>query len=324
MIIVRTPLRISFFGGGTDFPSFYQSDGGCVLSSSIDKYIYVTIKERFDDYLRIGYTRTEIVETVNEVQHELIREALCKTGISKGVEITTMGDIPAGSGLGSSSAVTVGSLHAMYAHNREAVLPEQLAREACEIEIDILGKPIGKQDQYISAYGGLRMIEFNQDGQIGCTRVKIDPDTERRLNESMMLFFTGVTREASSILTEQRQNVANNTHSLRNLKQMAFQAQNYICEGNVEAFGKLLDESWLIKKQLASQISNGKIESIYESAKQAGAWGGKITGAGGGGFLLVLCPRERRDHIRAALPGLREVPVQLTHDGSIVILNYRQ
>lgn len=322
MIIVQTPLRVSFFGGGTDFPSFYESEGGCVLTSSIDKYIFVTIKQRFDDFVRVGYTRTEIVDTVDQVQHELIREALRKSGIGRGVEITTMGDIPAGSGLGSSSAVTVGSLQAMYAYLHEIVLPQRLADEACEIEIDILKKPIGKQDQYISAYGGLRLIEFEPGGRVVCERVEIDPSVERRFHESLMLFFTGVTREASAILEEQNQKTKDNHASLREIKRLVFDARKYLCAGNLEAFGRLLDESWSIKKQLASQISNDTIEEMYQRAKDAGAWGGKIAGAGGGGFLLLVCPVAKREAVRDALQDLKELPFQLTQDGSKVIFNH--
>lgn len=322
MIIVQTPLRVSFFGGGTDFPSFYETEGGCVLSSSIDKYIFVTIKQRFDDFVRVGYTRTEIVDTVDQVQHELIREALRKTRITKAVEITTMGDIPAGSGLGSSSAVTVGSLQAMYSYLHETVLPQQLADEACEIEVDILKKPMGKQDQFISAFGGLRMIEFQPDGCVKCERVDIPPAIEQRFSESLMLFFTGVTRSSSTILEEQNQKTRNNHAALREIKKLPYIAREYLCEGNLEAFGRLLDESWAIKKQLASQISNSRIEEYYQKAKEAGAWGGKIAGAGGGGFLLLLCPVSRREAVRAALKDLRELPFQLTKDGSKVIFNH--
>lgn len=322
MIIVQSPMRVSFFGGGTDFPTYYLSEGGCVLSSSIDKYIFVIIKQRFDDFIRVGYTRTEIVESVDQVQHELIREALKMTGIRKGVEITTMGDIPAGSGLGSSSAVTVGALHAMYTYNSEMVLAEQLAQQACQIEIDILGKPIGKQDQYISAYGGLRMIEFQPDGVVTCKRLNIDPAVERRVGESTMLFFTGVTRMASTILEEQHQKVSTNLADLREIKRNAYLAQEYLCAGDLDSFGRLMDESWQIKKRLASQISNGHIEEIYQKARKSGALGGKITGAGGGGFLLLFCPPERREDVRAALSGFQELPFQLTVDGTKVIFNH--
>ncbi len=324
MIIVQTPLRISFFGGGTDFPSFFMEEGGCVLSSAIDKYIFVTIKRRFDDFIRIGYTRTEIVENINDVQHELIREALRKVGITKGVEITTMGDIPSGSGLGSSSTVTVGALHAMYTYLNCSINSEQLAREACEIEIDILKKPIGIQDQYIAAYGGLRFFEFSSSGKVCNYQLPLDEVLMTRLNENLLLYFTGTTRQAESILSEQKKNIRQKIATLRRLKEFAYIAKEELLKGNIDIIGTLLHESWQYKKQLASKISNGHIEEIYETARKAGAMGGKVTGAGGGGFLLLYCPYEKRDAVRSSLNGLREVPVRLEPDGSKTIFNYRR
>ena len=325
MIIVQTPLRVSFFGGGTDFRSFFSAEGGCVLSSAIDKYVFVTIKERFDQLLRIGYTRTEMVTSVAEIQHELIRESLNKTRIERGVEVTTMGDIPSsGSGLGSSSTVTVGALHAMYTYRGEIVPAEQLAREACEIEIDILGKPIGIQDQYIAAYGGLRFMEFAPDGKVRCETIGLDTYLKRRLNESLLLFFTGVTRRADTILDEQKRNIGDRLMVLREMKQMAYTARDELRAGNLDSIGELLHKSWELKKQLASQISNGMIDDMYQAARRAGAIGGKITGAGGGGFLLLYCPQEKREAVRAALSHLQELPFRLEQDGSKVIFNYRR
>jgi D-glycero-alpha-D-manno-heptose-7-phosphate kinase len=325
VIIVQTPLRVSFFGGGTDFRSFFSAEGGCVLSSAIDKYVFVTIKERFDQLLRIGYTRTEMVTSVAEIQHELIRESLNKTRIERGVEVTTMGDIPSsGSGLGSSSTVTVGALHAMYTYRGEIVPAEQLAREACEIEIDILGKPIGIQDQYIAAYGGLRFMEFAPDGKVRCEKVELDSFLKRRLNESLLLFFTGVTRRADTILDEQKRNIGDRLSVLREMKQMAYTARDELRAGNLDSIGELLHKSWELKKQLASQISNGMIDDMYQAARRAGAIGGKITGAGGGGFLLLYCPQEKREAVRTALSHLQELPFRLEQDGSKVIFNYRR
>lgn len=322
MIIIQTPLRVSLFGGGTDLPSFYQAEGGCVLTTAIDKAIFVMIKSRFDEKLRIGYTRTEIVDAVKDIQHELIREAMRKTGITQGVEVSTTGDIPAGSGLGSSSSVTVGALHAMYAYKNEMVSIERLAQEACEIEIDIVGKPIGKQDQYIAAYGGLRFIEFLPDGRVTVEKIDLDLSRRRRLNESLLLYYTGITRHAETILDEQNRNAEQNLAVLREMKALAYHARQELCEGNFDAIGDLLDESWQLKKQLASKISNGTIEALYQAARKAGALGGKVTGAGGGGFLLLYCPPEKREAVRAALSNLRELPFQLENDGTKVIFNY--
>lgn len=323
MIIVQTPLRISFFGGGTDFPDYFLNEGGCVLTSAINKYIFVILKERFDDMLRIGYTRTEIVENVDEIAHELIRESFRKTGVNKGVEILTLGDIPAGSGLGSSSAVTVGALHAMYAYQNMLIPMERLAEEACDIEVNVLGKPIGYQDQYIAAFGGLRFIEFNRNGQVITRNVILDPKIHKRLSENMLLYFSGVTRKAESILLQQKENINSRLPVLRKLKEMAFQAREALCAGETDDFGHLLHESWQLKKQLAQGISNGSLEEWYNAALSAGAYGGKVTGAGGGGFLMLYCPLEKRDSVRAALSHLRELPFALDPDGTKVIFNHR-
>lgn len=324
MIIVQTPLRISFFGGGTDFPDYFLNEGGCVLSSAIDKYIYVIIKERFDDMLRVGYTRTEIVENLDDIAHELIRESFRKTGVYKGVEIITLGDIPAGSGLGSSSAVTVGALHAMYAYQNRLVSVEQLAEEACDIEVNILKKPIGFQDQYIAAFGGLRFIEFNQSGKVITQNLILDPQIHKRLSENLLLYFSGMTRKAESILSEQKENIQHRLPVLRKLKDMTYQAREALCAGQIDDFGHLLHESWQLKKQLAQGITNGALEDWYQAALDAGAYGGKITGAGGGGFLLLYCPLEKRESVRAALSDLRELPFALDPGGTRVIFNQRR
>jgi D-glycero-alpha-D-manno-heptose-7-phosphate kinase len=326
MIIVQAPLRTSLFGGGTDFPGYYLEHGGCVLTSAIDKYIFVTIKRRFDNKLRVGWTHTELVDSIDEIHHELIREALRLTGIDHGVEITTMGDIPSeGSGLGSSSTVTVGALHAMYALKRELIMAEQLAREACQIEIDVLGKPIGIQDQYIAAYGGLRFMEFMPgDGEVRSTRIDVSPATKRQLNTNLLLFYTGVTRKADAILSEQKENIRSRESVLEEMKQIAHTACDKLQQGDVDAVGDLLHESWLLKKQLASKISNSDVDDLYALARQAGATGGKIAGAGGGGFLLLYCPPGRQEHLRGELHMLQELPFNLGQDGSKVIFDYQR
>jgi len=325
MIIVQAPLRISFFGGGTDFPEFFCSEGGAVLSSAIDKYIFVTVKKRFDRKLRVGYTKTEMADYVGEIHHELIREALIKTGVWEGIEVTTMGDIPsAGSGLGSSSTVTVGALQALYTLLGEIIPAERLAREACNIELDVLHKPIGVQDQYIVAYGGLRFMEFLPDGRVITEKVKLQSEHRRRLNDNLMLFFTGVTRSADKILEEQKKNIDARRVVLRQLKQMAYTARQELEAGNIDAIGDLLHGGWELKKTLATQITNKSIYHVYETARRAGASGGKITGAGGGGFLLLYCPHEKQDDVRNALSRLQELPFRLENDGSKVIFNYKR
>lgn len=325
MIIVQTPLRISFFGGGTDFPSFFREEGGCVLSSAIDKYIFVSVKERFDEKLRIGYTQTEMVDSVDEIQHELIREALRMTGIGSSIEVATMGDIPSeGSGLGSSSTVTVGALHALYTYLGEIVSAETLARQACHIEITRLKKPIGIQDQYIAAYGNLRYIEFMPDGQVKVEKVLLDTESRRALNDRFLLFFTGVSRKADNILKEQKENMKERIHVLREIKQMVHEAREVLASGDFDTFGQLMHESWKLKKSLAGSITNGGIDEMYELARRCGATGGKLTGAGGGGFLLLYVPYEKQSAVRKALCGFRELPFRLESDGTKVIFNYRR
>jgi D-glycero-alpha-D-manno-heptose-7-phosphate kinase len=325
MIITQTPLRISFFGGGTDFREFYDCEPGWVLSSAIDKYIYVVIKERFDDKIRVGYTRTEMVDGIDELEHELVRECLRRTGIKKRVEISTMADIPSeGSGLGSSSTVTVGLLNAMYTYLGTPKDQASLAREACEIEISALGKPIGKQDQYIAAFGGQRFIRFCAGEQVEVENTALDPQVSRRLNQNLMLFYTNVARKAESVLSEQRQNVGSRMSVLREMKALALQGREYLCAGRLDDFGSLMHEAWLLKKQLASKISSNVIDELYSTAIEAGALGGKITGAGGGGFLMLYCPRDRQDAVRHALRELPELPFHLERDGTKVIFNYRR
>lgn len=325
MIITQTPLRISFAGGGTDFADFYKTDGGCVISSAIDKYVYVIIKERFDDKIRVGYSKTEMVDSIDEIEHELVRECLRKTGITQGVEISTMADIPSeGSGLGSSSSVTVGLLNAMYAYKGEPKPPELLAEQACEIEVDILGKPIGKQDQYIAAFGNLRLIEFKPSGEVRVTSVEIDPEKKRRLSDNLMLFFTGTTRNSSDVLTEQKRNIASCVEVLRKMRQQAYDVYDNFVDGSADRVGEIMREGWIHKKQLARKVSGGVIDGIYESALKAGAIGGKIAGAGGGGFMLLHCLPEHQPAVRAALAGLRELPFSLERDGTKVVFNMRR
>lgn len=325
MIIIQTPLRISFAGGGTDFRDYYRRDGGCVVSTAIDKYIYVIIKDRFDRNIRIGYSRTEMVDSIDQIEHELVREAMKKVGISYGIEIATMADIPSeGSGLGSSSAVTVGLLHAMYTFKGQLVTPGQLAREACEIEIDILGKPIGKQDQYIAAYGGLRRIDFNADETVSAKWVPMPDESKRRFGESLMLFYTGITRKADTILTQQKDNIASKIATLDKIKDQAGEIYEALENGNLNRIGRIMDAGWRHKKQLADNISNASINAYYEAALDAGAVGGKVAGAGGGGFLLLFCPPDRQAEVRRALSGMRELPINLERDGTKVILNARR
>lgn len=325
MIISQTPLRISFFGGGTDLPGFYHREPGWVLSTAIDKYIYVIVKERFDDRIRVGYTRTELVDSIDEIEHELVRECLRHTGITRRLEISTMGDIPAdGSGLGSSSTVTVGLLNALYLYLGTPRDQETLAREACNIEINVLGKPIGKQDQYIAAYGGQRFIQFCPDEGVEVAPLEVDPALMRAFGRRLMLFNTSVSRKAESVLAEQSQRTEVNMDALRAMKQLALDARAALQAGDLDRFGCLLHETWMLKRSLASRITSPEIDGFYERARAAGAQGGKITGAGGGGYLLLYCPPERQEDVRQAVAGLDELFINLERDGSKVIFNNRR
>ena len=324
MIITQTPLRISFFGGGTDFSEFYCQEEGCVLSSAIDKYIYVIVKRRFDQMIRVGYTLTEMVASVDELQHELVREACRMTGVLNQIEIGTMGDIPSeGSGLGSSSTVTVGVLNALFHYINDPRPLAELAERACHIEIDVLKKPIGKQDQYIAAFGGIQFIRFLPDEGVVIEPVRIDSHEQRRLNQHLMLFYTNKQRKAENILVEQLTKINTNRDALKELKAMAIQGRELLEKGDFETFGLLLHEAWQVKKSLASNISDNEIDTLYDKARSAGALGGKITGAGGGGFLLLYCPRDRQYDVREALQGVRELPFHLEQYPTKVIFNYR-
>jgi len=325
MIITQTPLRISFAGGGTDMKGYYAEGGGAVISSAIDKYIYVVIKERFDGKIRVGYTRTEMVDTVAQIEHELVRECLTLTGIDGGVEIATMADIPSeGSGLGSSSTVTVGLLHAMYAYRGILVTAETLAAQACAIEIEVLGKPIGKQDQYIAAYGGLRRFEFCPDESVATSAVEMTEEKRRRFGEALMLFYTGITRSADTILSEQTANIDSRRAWLDKIKGQVSEVEKALTEGSHNKVGRLMQMGWEWKKQMAGRITNPDIDALYESALDAGATGGKIAGAGGGGFLLLYCPPDRQSAVREVLADMKELPFSLERDGTKVIFNARR
>ena len=324
MIVTQTPLRVSFFGGGSDFPDFYYKHGGAVLSAAIDKHIFVIVKERFDDAIYINYSRKEIVSSVDEIQHDLVREAMRATGVDSGIEITTLADVPStGTGLGSSSAVLVGLLHAFHTYQGDLITAGQLAAEACEIEIGRLGRPIGKQDQYIAAFGGLRLIEFSQDGSVTPKRLVLPEGVRPRLESRLLLFYTNRSRLADSILEDQRDNIPNRLEILSALRNMAHTGVEHLAAGDLTALGHDLDGAWRLKTRLADDISDSEIDAQYKLALEAGALGGKITGAGGGGFLLLYVPPSHQDKVREALSSLRELPIGFEPDGSKVVFNIR-
>jgi D-glycero-alpha-D-manno-heptose-7-phosphate kinase len=325
MIITQTPLRISFLGGGTDFPQFFLKHPGAVVSTAIDKYLYCIVKERFDDLIYVNYSKKEIVRHVDQLEHELVREAMKLTGVTKGIEISFLADIPSsGSGLGSSSSVTVGVLNALYHYAGYTPPAEQLAREACKIEIDICGKPIGIQDQYIAAYGGLRFFEFFWDGRLTNLPLNANGQIRDDLDNHLMLYFTGITRKSSNVLSEQKKKTTTNETVLIKMAKQAHKAKALIEKGKITDLGRLLHQGWELKKTLASKISDPQIDKLYQKALKSGAIGGKISGAGGGGFFLLVVPSHRRDSVRKALKDLKEMPFHLERDGSKVIFNVRR
>ncbi len=323
MIISRTPLRISFVGGGSDLPAFFSHEPGAVVATAIDKYIYINVNKKFDHRIRASYSVTEIVDRVDELQHELIREAMTLVGIEGGVEITSISDIPSsGTGLGSSSTYSVGLLNALYAHTGRYAGAERLASEACMIEIERCGKPIGKQDQYIAGYGGLQYIQFNPDGGVFVDPIICTGGTRTKLQERLLMLYTGLTRSADGVLAEQRENTESDDERRKALRAMTAQARDLreeLCRDNIDSFGEILHTGWQMKMSLASGISNARINEWYERARSHGAIGGKILGAGGGGFLLLYAHPERHGEILAALPELRHVPFRFEPQGSKII-----
>jgi D-glycero-alpha-D-manno-heptose-7-phosphate kinase len=323
MIISRTPLRISFVGGGSDLPAFYRQEAGAVVSTAINKYIYITVNPKFDDQIRTSYSRTEIVSHVDELKHELIREALKMVRIDRGIEITSISDIPSrGTGLGSSSTYTVGLLNALYAYRNYFAGAERLAREACTIEIERCSKPIGKQDQYIAAYGGFKFIRFNSDGSVFVDPVVCAPETRERLQERLLMLYTGLVRNADDILCQQSHNTqadGEKRASLRWMVDLAEQMKEALLCNDLGGFGEVLHAGWTEKRKLASGITKPCIDEWYERARAHGAIGGKILGAGGGGFMLLYAPSERHPEICEALPELRPIDFRFSQQGSKLI-----
>ena len=323
MIISRTPLRISFAGGGSDLAAYYRHEPGAVVSVAINKYIYITVNTKFDHQIRASYSMTEIVESVDDLQHQLIRETLKHVGCKRGIEITSISDIPSqGTGLGSSSTYTVGLLNALYAYRGHLAGAERLAREACQIEIERCGAPIGKQDQYIAAYGGLQFLQFNPDATVFVDPVICGLPTKRQLQQGLLLLYTGITRQTADVLSEQRSNTERDAARRQNLRHMVALAHDLraaLATDDLTAFGAILHEGWMHKRELAVGVSNPHIDAWYERARAAGALGGKILGAGGGGFLLLYAPEECHAAIRVALPELRHVPIAFEPQGSKII-----
>lgn len=321
MIITRAPFRVSFCGGGSDLPSFYERYGGCVLSTTIRKYMYLTIHNYFHrDQIVLKYSKTEIVREYAEIEHRIFKQCLTDFDI-KGVEISSMADIPAGTGLGSSSVFTVALLQLLYTYKGKYVSKYKLAKDACEVEIEKLKEPIGKQDQFAAAYGGLKFYEFHSGGFVNVEPVIMKQSSYIKLEKRLMLFYLGGVHSASKILQEQSQNIVGKDKASVQIQmcRIARILKEELQKNNIDAMGELLHENWMLKKTLASEISNLMIDDIYQQALSAGAIGGKLLGAGGAGFMLFFVPEERQDQVRIALKGLREMDFELDNSGASII-----
>lgn len=322
MIVSKTPLRMSFVGGGSDLPAYYHEEIGAVLSTSIDKYMYICVNKKFDGRIRLSYTKTEDVQSRYEIEHPLVRQALEILGIDGGIEIASMADIPSkGSGLGSSSTYTVGLLNALYAYRNSFASKETLARQACEIEINRCGEPIGKQDQYAAAYGGLNLIRFHPDDSVSVDPVICKPSLLEELEDSTLVFFTGRTRSASAVLANQSaaMKTVERRALMRRMVQLAFEMKEQLESGTLEYFGEILDENWRLKAQLTSGITDPQIDNWYANGMANGALGGKLLGAGNGGFIMFYAPQERHAQIRAALSDLEPVKFRFDRTGAQIV-----
>ena len=325
MIISRTPLRISFVGGGTDLPGFYEKHGGAVVSTAVDKWIHVIVARRFEGDIRVSYSRTETVPTASELEHELVREGLRATGMPRGLDVVTLADLPSGTGMGSSSAVMVGTLAALYAFQGVYRSPQALADEAAAIEIEALGKPIGRQDHYSAAMGGFNLIEFIPGGGgVRVSPIVCPPDTLKRAHRLMSLFYTGRQRIAETTLRLQKaaidRNEGDTIESLKKMRDVAYELRDRLARGEVEALGPLLDKNWQLKRSLSEGITNPQIDELHDAVKAAGATGAKLLGAGSSGFFLVVAPVERQPAVRAALGHLREVSFRFASRGAHIPL----
>jgi len=325
VIIVRSPLRVSFGGGGTDLPSYYRKRGGFVLAAAITRYVYVTISEAFWPQIRLKYSKLEEVESVDQIQHPIIREAMRLTGVTGPyLDIVSLSDIPAGTGLGSSGSFTTALLRALYGVSRRFVSPEDLAEQACHIEIDVLGQPVGKQDQYISSFGGIASFEFSPDDRVTLNPLAIPHETLANLEDNLLLFFTGSSRSASEILADQdtrsREDSRDILENLDSIKRLGFESRDALVSGDLPGFAALMAEHWEHKKQRSPGITSQRIDDLYKLARSNGALAGKLVGAGGGGFLMLYA--EDKTRVRRVMrgAGLREVRFQFDFSGATTIV----
>ena len=327
MIITRTPMRITLGGGGTDIPSYYSKYGGALISAAINKHMFIYVNRPIvDDFIRLKYSKSEIVTDVDEVQHEIAREAMRMTGIRNAIEIISMADVPAGTGLGTSSCYAVGLLNALHTLKREHIPLQELAEEACELEINKLGKPIGKQDQYMAVFGGLTVLDIDKDGKVNVRKANVSDETIDDLNRNLLMFYTHTSRSANEILSEQsrgaREDKKNVVKSMHAIKEIGYRILEAVESGNLTDVGLLFDEHWQNKKRISSKMSNPRFNEIYEIAKANGALGGKISGAGGGGFFAFYVEYNHKKFREAIKKlGLREMRYRFDFEGTKVLVN---
>lgn len=331
MILVRAPLRISFMGGGTDIPAFYKQYPGRVISTTIDKYVYLTINHTpLVDSVTARYSKAETVQHPSELEHARIRELLLHLGIEKNIEIGSFASLPAKTGLGSSSSFSVALVKGLYAFLGKRISAEEAAAKACQLEISMLKEPIGKQDQYAASLGGLNVIQFNPDGSVEVEPLLLDFKRRSGFNQSMLLFYTGLTRNASDVLTDQTKNIDEKLATYKQLSDSVLVFRDLLLVGDLEAMGDMLHKGWQKKKSLSTKVSNSVIDKLYDAGIKSGAWGGKVLGAGGGGCILFMAPRNKHDAIRAAmqraagqakLSDFREIPFLFIDSGTDVLYN---
>jgi D-glycero-alpha-D-manno-heptose-7-phosphate kinase len=330
MIVSRAPVRFSLGGGGTDLPSYAHEHGGFVVAAAVDKFVFVCVARRFQKNIRLAYSETEIVDTADQIKHRIFRAALQSTGLTSGLELHSLADVPANTGLGSSSSFTVALLNGLHAFKREFVPAEQLAREACHLEIDVLKEPIGKQDQYIAAHGGISAMTFQPDGSVEVERLPLRDEVIDELESNLVIYYSGVERSASSVLKEQAKSIVENRDAavqrMHRIKELGHETKRILLAGEIDHYGEMLHEHWTNKRKLASNMADPAIDEHYEAARAAGAIGGKLMGAGGGGFFMfyVRAADRRRVHDALAGRGLRPMRFRFDFDGARIMANFHR
>jgi D-glycero-alpha-D-manno-heptose-7-phosphate kinase len=329
MIVSRAPVRFSLGGGGTDLPVYAREHGGFVVAAAVDKFVFVCVARRFYNNIRLAYSETETVDSVDQIKHRIYRVALAASGVTGGLELHSLADVPANTGLGSSSSFTVALLNGLHAFKRESCPAEQLAREACHLEIDVLNEPIGKQDQYIAAYGGISAMTFHPGGEVDVERLAMRDDLVDELEANLVIYYSGIERSASAVLTEQAKTITADPTAadrMHRIKALGYETRRILLSGELDSYGELLHEHWTHKRRLASNMASSEIDEHYEAARRAGAIGGKLMGAGGGGFFMfyVRAGERRRVHEVMAARGLRPMRFRFDFDGARIMANFHR